>query len=102
MKKLSEEEKTKLYEEVHPIALEYRESFIHKDEVIKDTFKTIEQLGFLLIRFPAIGENTSLSGFTIYKAPYNCIYINSRQILADNICHAGMNVTIFILAREME
>ena len=81
MKKLSEEEKTKLYEEVHPIALEYRESFIHKDEVIKDTFKTIEQLGFLLIRFPAIGENTSLSGFTIYKAPYNCIYINSRQNL---------------------
>ena len=79
--KLSEEEKTKLYEEVHPIALEYRESFIHKDEVIKDTFKTIEQLGFLLIRFPAIGENTSLSGFTIYKAPYNCIYINSRQNL---------------------
>lgn len=81
MKKLSEEEKTKLYEEIHPIALEYRKSFIHKDEVIKDTFKTIEQLGFLLIRFPAIGENTSLSGFTIYKAPYNCIYINSRQNL---------------------
>ena len=81
MKRLNEEEKSKLYEEVHPIALEYRESFIHKDEVIKDTFKTIEQLGFLLIRFPAIGENTSLSGFTIYKAPYNCIYINSRQNL---------------------
>ena len=39
MKKLSEEEKTKLYEEVHPIALEYRESFIHKDEVIKDLLK---------------------------------------------------------------
>lgn len=81
MKKLSEEEKTKLYEEVRPIALEYRESFIHKDEVIKDTFNTIEQLGFLLIRFPALGENTSLSGFTIYKSPYNCIYINSRQNL---------------------
>ena len=81
MKKLSEEEKTKLYEEVHPIALEYRESFIHKNEVIEDTFKTIEQLGFLLIRFPAMGENTSLSGFTIYKAPYNCIYITSRQNL---------------------
>lgn len=28
-----------------------------------------------------MGENTSLSGFTIYKAPYNCIYINSRQNL---------------------
>ena len=81
MKKLTEQEKTKLYEEVHPIALEYRESFISKDEVIKDTFKMIEQLGFLLIRFPAVGENTSLSGFTIYKNPYNCIYINSRQNL---------------------
>lgn len=81
MKRLTEQEKTELYEEVHPIALEYRESFISKDEVIKDTFKTIEQLGFLLIRFPAVGDNTSLSGFTIYKNPYNCIYINSRQNL---------------------
>ena len=69
MKRLTEQEKTELYEEVHPIALEYRESFISKDEVIKDTFKTIEQLGFLLIRFPAVGDNTSLSGFTIYKNP---------------------------------
>ena len=91
MKKLSEEEKTKLYEEVHPIALEYRESFIHKDEVIKDTFKTIEQLGFLLIRFPA------------YIKPLIIVFIlTAGKILADNICHAGMNVTIFILAREME
>lgn len=81
MKKLTDEKKTKLYEEVHPIALEYRGSFISKDEVIKDSFKTIEQLGFLLLRFPAVGENTSLSGFTIYKCPYNCIYINSRQNL---------------------
>ena len=98
MKKLSEEEKTKLYEEVHPIALEYRESFIHKDEVIKDTFKTIEQLGFLLIRFPAIGENTLR-----YIKPLIIVFIlTAGKILADNICHAGMNVTIFILAREME
>ena len=81
MKKLTDDEKAKLYKEVHPIALEYRESFIGKDEVIKDTFKMIEQLGFLLIRFPAIGEDTSLSGFTIYKNPYHCIYVNSRQNL---------------------
>lgn len=81
MKKLTDDEKAKLYKEVHPIALEYRESFIGKDEVIKDTFKMIEQLGFLLIRFPAIGEDTSLSGFTIYKKPYHCIYVNSRQNL---------------------
>ena len=55
MKKLSEEEKTKLYEEVHPIKP-------------------------LIIVF----------------------ILTAGKILADNICHAGMNVTIFILAREME
>ncbi|MEZ3447487.1 MAG: ImmA/IrrE family metallo-endopeptidase [Lachnospiraceae bacterium] len=81
MKKLTDDKKIKLYEEVCPVALKYRESFIQKDEVIKDTFKTIEQLGFLLLRFPAVGENTSLSGFTMYKQPYHCIYVNSRQNL---------------------
>lgn len=81
MKKLTDDTKMKLYEEVRPIALDYRDSFISRDEVIKDTFKAIEQLGFLLLRFPAVGENTSLSGFTIYKYPYHCIYVNSRQNL---------------------
>lgn len=81
MKNLTEAEKTKLYEEVYPVALKFRRSFVRDDEVIKDTFKTIEQLGFLLMRFPAIDGNTSLSGFTIYKNPYHCIYINTRQNL---------------------
>ena len=81
MKNLLDEEKAKLYKEVYPIALEFRKSFISEDEVIKDSFKTIEQLGFLLLRFPAIDGDTSLSGFTIHKEPYDCIYINSRQNL---------------------
>lgn len=81
MKKLTEREKTELYAEVYPIALEFRKSFISEKEVIKDTFRAVEQLGFLLMRFPALGGNTSLGGFTIEKTPYHCIYINSRQNL---------------------
>lgn len=81
LKRLSEEEKYELYLEVYPIALKYRRTFICDQELIKDTFKMLEQLGFLLMRFPAMGGNTSLGGFTIYKEPYHCIYINSRQNL---------------------
>ncbi len=81
MKNLTDEEKNKLYSEVYPIAIKFRETFIGEQEVIKDTFKMIEQLGFLLLRFPAINGNTSLGGFTIHKEPYDCIYINSRQNL---------------------
>ena len=60
MKYLTEDEKAELYEEVYPIALKFRSSFINAQEVIEDTFKTIEQLGFLLIRFPAVDGDTSL------------------------------------------
>lgn len=81
MNYLTEQQKAKLYKEVYPIALEFRKSFISDKETIKDTFKTIERLGFLLLRFPAIDGSTSLSGFTIHKEPYDCIYINSRQNL---------------------
>ncbi len=81
MKYLTEDEKAKLYEEVSPIALEFRSSFISEQKVIKDTFKMIERLGFLLLRFPAVEGDTSLGGFTIHKEPYDCIYINSRQNL---------------------
>ena len=78
---MTEQEKAELYEEVFPVALKFRKSFISDQKVIKDTFETIEQLGFLLLRFPSVDGNTSLGGFTIYKKPYNCIYINSRQNL---------------------
>lgn len=79
MSKLTDEEKHLLYKEVHPIAKEYRKSFISDNKVINDTFSCIEQLGFLLLRFPAVGQEDSLSGFTMHKEPYDCIYINSRQ-----------------------
>ena len=82
MQNLSEQEKLNLYNEVIPTALEYRRSFINDNQVIEDTFKTIEQLGFLLLRFPAADGNTSLGGISIQKKPnYSCIYINSRQNL---------------------
>ena len=81
MVKLSNEEKIKLYEDVSPIAAEFRRSFITDDDVIEDTFQKIQQLGFLLIRFPATGKNSGLSGFTIHKEPYDCIYINSNHSL---------------------
>ena len=81
MGRLSEEEKNKLYEDVRPIALECRKSIINENDVINDTFGTIERLGILLLRFPALNNDTSLCGFTLYKHPYNCIYINTRQNL---------------------
>lgn len=43
---MNEEEKKKLYEEVRPVALEFRKSFINEGEVIKDAFQMIERLGF--------------------------------------------------------
>ncbi len=46
MKNLTDEEKNKLYSEVYPIAIKFRETFIGEQEVIKDTFKMIEQLVF--------------------------------------------------------
>ena len=79
--KLSLDEKEKLYQDVLPIAIEYRRTFIDEMVPIKDSFSTLEQLGFLILRFPALQENKSLAGFTIYKRPYHCIYINSRQNL---------------------
>jgi len=78
---LSQKEKRDLYESVIPIAVEFRRSFIKDDIPINDTFKEIEQLGFFLVRFPALENCGDLSGFFIEKKPYNCIYINSRQNL---------------------
>lgn len=81
MNTLSDKERTQLYDEVYPVAQQFRQSFISEQEIIEDTFRTIEQLGYLLLRFPALDDNISLGGFTIYKQPYHCIYINSRHNL---------------------
>lgn len=76
-KKLSEHIREELYRSVVPIAAEARKSFIAQDMVIEDSFQQIEQLGFLLLKFPAFENSEELSGFYIKKGNINCIYINS-------------------------
>lgn len=80
-KKLTLEEKNEIYESVVPIAMKYRNEFIDINKPIDDSFQLIEQLGFCLLRFPALGNNTDLSGFFIEKSPIKCIYINTRNNL---------------------
>lgn len=77
---LSNNEKEELYQSVIPIARCARAEFIGESEPINDSFKIIEQLGFLLLRFPTL-ESNSLSGFYIKKGSVNCIYINSKHTL---------------------
>ena len=81
MKKLSEIEQKAIYDKVYPIAMEYRNSIISGEKVITDTFDFIEQLGIILLRFPAVNGNDLLSGFSIRKNPFKCIYINTNQNL---------------------
>lgn len=76
-KKLSSEVRQELYQSVVPIAKEVRKTFIAEDKVIEDSFGLIEQLGFLLLRFPAFEGTNELSGFYIKKGTIKCIYINS-------------------------
>lgn len=77
---LSKEEKKKLSDEVIPIAERFRKTYIG-DLPINDSFEMIQQLGYFIVKFPALDGNTDLSGFLIKKGQYNCIYINSRHSL---------------------
>lgn len=79
--RISNSEKERLFNEVIPIAAELRKSFINNFDVIKDSFQTIEHLGYLLIRFPAQDGNQDISGFHIKKGNVKCIYINTNQNL---------------------
>jgi len=76
--KLSPEKKEELYQYVIPIAEEFRNRFLNKDEPIEDTFDTLEQLGYFIVRFPA---HNDLSGFHIKKGEYDCIFVNSSHSL---------------------
>jgi Zn-dependent peptidase ImmA (M78 family) len=80
-KALSLLEKQELDLFVIPIAKEVRKSFIDENKPINDTFFYIEQLGFFLVRFPALDNTEDLSGFYIEKEHNKCIYVNSRQNL---------------------
>ncbi|MDY7046704.1 MULTISPECIES: ImmA/IrrE family metallo-endopeptidase [unclassified Virgibacillus] len=76
--KLSPKKKKELYQTVVPIAEEFRNRFLNKDGPIEDTFDTLEQLGYFIVRFPA---HNNLSGFYIKKGEYNCIFVNSSHSL---------------------
>lgn len=71
-------QKEKLYNSVAPIAEEFRKNVLKHNGPIKDTFDTLEQLGFFIVRFPAPEE---LSGFYIKKNKYNCIFVNTNHTL---------------------
>ena len=78
--RISLDEQRKIYmEEIYPIALEIRRTIVKDDEVILNSFKTLEQLGIILLRFPSKSNN--LSGFHIKKSNIDCIYINSNVSL---------------------
>jgi len=75
---LSAKKKEELYKSVIPIASEFRNRFLDKDRPIKNTFETLEQLGYFIVRFPT---HDSLSGFHIKKGNYDCIFVNSSHSL---------------------
>lgn len=77
---MTPKEKEFYYKSIIPIADEARKKFMGDYEPINDSFNIIEQLGFLLLRFPSSGDS-DLSGFYIRKSENNCIYINSNQTL---------------------
>ena len=70
-----------MYRETIPIAKELRNKYFDNHMIIRDTFKTLEQLGYLVIRFPAKNNNTDLSGFYVTKGSIRCIYINTNMNL---------------------
>ncbi|MBO0588412.1 ImmA/IrrE family metallo-endopeptidase [Sporosarcina sp. E16_8] len=75
---ITTERKVELYKEVIPIAEKFRQSYLDGDSPIKDTFETMERLGFFVVRFPA---HNDLSGFHINKAGFDCVFINSAHTL---------------------
>ncbi|MDU0331790.1 ImmA/IrrE family metallo-endopeptidase [Paenibacillus sp. 3LSP] len=78
-RKLSREKREALYHSVIPIASRFRKEFLDDTIPIKDTFQTLEQLGFFIVRFPT---HNNLSGFHLKKSDYDCIFINSSHPLS--------------------
>lgn len=73
--KISQEEKANYYKEVTPIAIRERKK-LFKDNTLENEICILEQLGFVIVKFPSKDKN--LSGFCINKSGFNCIYINSN------------------------
>ncbi|MCK6075377.1 ImmA/IrrE family metallo-endopeptidase [Paenibacillus silvae] len=78
-RKVSPERAKELHRQIAPIASEYRKKFLDENEPVKDTFHTLEQLGYFIVRFPT---DNNLSGFHIKKSGFDCIFVNSAQPLA--------------------
>ncbi|MCT2342649.1 ImmA/IrrE family metallo-endopeptidase [Niallia taxi] len=74
---LSKQRKEQLHNEIIPIAHEFRKKYLDDGPII-DTFKTLEELGYFVVRFPTKSE---LSGFHIKKGEYDCIFVNSSHSL---------------------
>lgn len=77
MSRLSEEKK----EEIKLIAIEVAREFEEKYKVdnLVNAYNAISKLeDIIIVRFPA---NDKLSGFTLKKGDYKCIYVNSAHIL---------------------
>lgn len=78
-RKVSPDRALELHRQIAPIASEYRKKFLDENEPVKDTFHTLEQLGYFIVRFPT---DNNLSGFHIKKSGFDCIFVNSAQPLA--------------------
>lgn len=86
-KRLTEEEKNKAYNEVVPIAQQFRKMYIPENQKVENTFKILEeQLGYFILKFPS--KDSDLSGFHIKKSGIHCIYINSSHTLGRQIFSA--------------
>jgi Zn-dependent peptidase ImmA (M78 family) len=78
--KLTKEEKAACKQEISPIVNAFREDVLGIDPYspIKDTFESIEQLGYFIVRFKA---DQRLSGYHTVKNNVDCIFINSAHSL---------------------
>ncbi|MCU9612741.1 ImmA/IrrE family metallo-endopeptidase [Caldibacillus lycopersici] len=78
MTKFTSDQKKEIYSSVVSMAEKFRNDFLDTSKPIGDTFNTLEELGYILVRFPA---HKDLSGFQITKGNYKCIFVNSAHSL---------------------
>lgn len=76
---LSREKEVELYRSIIPIASEFRKKFLNENDPVRDTFQTLEELGYFIVRFPT---DNNLSGFHIKKGDFDCIFVNSSHPLS--------------------
>lgn len=76
---ISKERKKELLAETIPIAQSFSKEYLTDVEYpLKDSFELLEQLGYLILKFPA---DENLSGFHVSKKGIECIFINSGHNL---------------------